>query len=341
MDNPKASTLASAGKFLGPFLPAVVVFLVAMVWGTLASPFFLDIPVLLLHSGRYMEIGLLALAMTLVIIHGDIDLSVASNLAFSAAMLGLVYESGASIAVASVAAIAVGTTLGLFNGFLVTVVGLPSLVVTLGTLALYRGMAQIALGDQAVTGYPDGFVGADQNLVFELIPLPLTVFIVMAVLIGFLAHRTTFGFVSLMLGKNQVATMFSGLQPKMNRLIAFALSGAMAGFAAVLITARLGSTRSNLALGFELLVVTIVVLGGTDIFGGKGTIGGTVLALFAVIAVREALAIQNVNGQIQDAVIGLILVLTIAVPVAVSRLFGRVKVSRRKALLDLEKGTTQ
>jgi len=338
MVDSKVSTLASAGKALGPFVPALVVFLVAMVWGTLASPFFFDIPILLLHSGRYMEIGLLALAMTLVIIHGDIDLSVASNLAFSAATLGLVYESGASIGAASVVAIAVGTSLGLVNGLLVIVVGLPSLVVTLGTLALYRGLSQIALGDQAVTGYPETFVGADQNLVFGLIPLPLTIFLIMAALIGFLAHRTTFGFVSLMLGKNQVATMFSGMQPKMNRLIAFALSGTMAGFAAVLITARLGSTRSNLALGFELLVVTVVVLGGTDIFGGKGTIAGTVLALFAVIAVREALAIQNVNGQIQDAVIGLILLLTIAIPVAVSRLWGRAKLSRRKALLGLEKG---
>ena len=341
MNSSQASAWTSIGRLLGPFLPAVVVFFLAMLWGTLSSPYFLDIPVLLLHSGRYMEIGLLALAMTLVIIHGDIDWSVASNLAFSAATLGLVYQSGAPIAVAGVVAIIVGTVLGLINGLLVTVIGLPSLVVTLGTLALYRGLAQIALGDQAVTGYPEGFVGADQNLVIGVIPLPLTIFIVMAMLVGFLVHRTSFGFVSLMLGRNQVATMFSGMQPKMNRLIAFALSGTMAGFAAVLITARLGSTRSNLALGFELLVVTIVVLGGTDIFGGKGTIAGTVLALFAVIAVREALAIQNVNGQIQDAVIGLILVLTIAVPVAVSRLLGRVKASRRKALLDFEKGRSQ
>ncbi len=325
----------------GAFLPAIVVFAVAMVWGTVSSPYFLDVPILLLHTGRYMEIGLIALAMTLVIIHGDIDLSVASNVAFSAAIMGLVYQSGISIAIAAAVAVLVGTLLGVFNGILITLLGLPSLVVTLGTLALYRGMAQIALGDQAVTGYPEGFVGSDQYLVAGFLPLPLTVFIVAAVAVGFLAHRTNFGFGSFMLGKNAVASKFSGLRPGFNRMLAFTFSGFMAGVAAVLITARLGSTRSNLALGFELLVVTIVVLGGTDIFGGKGSVLGTVLALFAVIAVREALAIQNVNGQIQDALIGLILVLTIAVPVAVSRLVSRVQMSRRKSLLDDTKGKIQ
>lgn len=340
-ENTNVPGLRARLRSLGPFLPAVIVFVLAMAWGTVASPFFLDVPILLLHTGRYMEIGLMALAMTIVIIHGDIDLSVASNMAFSAAVLGLTYQASGDIVLASVVGIAIGTVLGIFNGVLVTLVGLPSLVVTLGTLALYRGMAQIALGDQAITGYPDGFVGADQFLVFGLLPLPLTIFIVIAVIFGLLLHRTSFGFGSFMLGRNAAAVRFTGLQPQFNRLIAFTLSGTMAGLAAVLITARLGSTRSNLGLVFELLVVTIVVLGGTDIFGGKGSIWGTVLALFAVIAVREALAIQNVNGQIQDAFVGLILVLTIAVPAAISRLSSRVQASRRKALPDFTKGKTQ
>lgn len=326
---------------LGPFIPAATVFTLAMIWGSVASPYFLDVPILLLHTGRYMEIGLMALAMTLVIIHGDIDLSVASNMAFSAAILGLAYQASGDIVAASIVGVLTGTLLGVLNGILVTVVGLPSLVVTLGTLALFRGLAQIALGDQAITGYPDNFVGADQFLVFGLLPLPLTVFLVLTLVFALLLHRSGFGFVSFMLGRNAGAVRFTGLQPQINRFLAFTLSGTMSGLAAVLITARLGSTRSNLGLVFELLVVTIVVLGGTDIFGGKGSILGTVLALFAVIAVREALAIQNVNGQIQDAVVGLILVLTIAVPTAISRLTGRVQASRRKVLPDFTKGKTQ
>lgn len=325
----------------GPYVPAIVVFFGAVLWGTLASPFFLNVPVLLLHTGRYVEVGLLALAVTLVIIHGDIDLSVASNMAFSAAILGLTFQGTGSIFVAGAAAIITGTLLGLLNGLLVTLLGLPSLVVTLGTLALYRGMAQIALGDQAVTGYPEQFVGADQIILLGWLPLPLAIFIVASILFALLLHKTRFGFISFMLGRNATATKFTGLAPNVNRLVAFAMAGSMAGLAAILITARLGSTRSNLALGFELLVITIVVLGGTDIFGGRGTIFGTVLALFAVIAVREALTIQNINGQIQDAVIGMILVLIIAIPPAISRLGLREKLSRRKFRPDFTKGKIQ
>lgn len=336
-ENPIKSSLGPALKSINPFLPAGIVFVVAMVWGSLASPFFLNVPILVLHTGRYMEIGLMALAMTIVIVHGDIDLSVGSNMAFSAAVLGLSYQASDSILLASLIGIGAGTILGVFNGILVTVVGIPSLVATLGTLALYRGLAQIALRDQAVTGYPENFVGADQFLVFGLLPLPLTVFLLFAAVFGFLLHRTGFGFLAFMIGRNASAVRFTGFRPQHNRMIAFMLSGAMAGVAAVLITARLGSTRSNAGLIFELLAVTIVVLGGTSIFGGKGTILGTVSALFAVIAVREALSIQNVNGQIQDAVIGLLLVLTVAVPTAVSRLSGRAKLSKRRYLFDRTK----
>lgn len=335
-------SIKTAGRAVVPYAPAITVFIAAIVWGTLASPFFLNVPVLLLHTGRYVEIGLLALAMTLVIIHGDIDLSVASNMAFSAAVLGLVYQSTESLVTASIAALITGTLLGLFNGVLVAVVGLPSLVVTLGTLALYRGMAQIALGDQAVTGYPSDFVGADQITFFGILPFPLLIFFIAAILFGILLHRTRFGFTSFLLGKNQRATLFTGLSPKFNRLVAFALAGSMAGLAAILITARLGSTRSNLGFGFELLVITIVVLGGTDIFGGRGNIMGTVVALFAVIAVREAMTIQNINGQIQDAMIGLLLVFIIALPPAISRLQrARDQLSRRRSRVDFTKGKTQ
>jgi rhamnose transport system permease protein len=148
---------ASRGR-LQQLLPAVTIFVVAVVGGAVSSPYFLDVDSLLFHTGRYVEVGLLALALTVVIVHGDIDLSVASNLAFSAAVLGLSFQAGAPIWVASLVAVATGAVLGALNGLIVTRLGVPSLVVTLGTLALYRGMAQIALGDQAITGYPSEFL---------------------------------------------------------------------------------------------------------------------------------------------------------------------------------------
>lgn len=316
--------------FLKKFLhlwPALSIVVIGLVWGALASPHFLNAGALLHNSGRYMEIAILALAMTLVIIHGDIDLSVASNLGFSAAMLGLSHSAGFSAPVAVVVALITGTLLGAFNGFLVTILRLPALVVTLGTMALYRGASQIALGEHAITGYPESFVGLDVRYFLGL-PLPLLIFLALVVGSWVLMEKTNYGIEARMSGLNASAVQFSGIKVARNRFVAFALSGLMAGVGAVLITSRLGSTLSNVGLGMELLVITVVVLGGTNIFGGYGTISGTVMAVIAVFIVREALAINNVNGQIQDSVIGLILALTISTPYVISKV--RSVLERRK-----------
>lgn len=314
-----------------PYLPSIFVLIAAMVYGTVSSQYFLNFGALLVNTGRYVEIGLLALALTIVIINGDIDLSVASNLAVSAATLGLLVDAGVPVQFAALAALAVGVGLGAFNAVFIIGLGLPSLVVTLATLALYRGLAQIMLGDRAVTGYPPEFVGADQvSLLGDLarVPMPLVIFIGFAVLFGFLLSRTNFGLSCYLTGSNQQAARFSGIRTNRTRTTAFLLSGLMAGTAAVMLTSRLGSTLSNVGLGLELLAITVVVLGGTDIFGGRGTILGTVIALFAVMAVRESLVISNVNGQIQDALVGVILIAAIVVPLSVARIRKRITAKR-------------
>lgn len=316
---------------LVPYLPSVVILIAAMVYGTVSSPYFLNFTALVVNTGRYVEIGLLALALTVVIINGDIDLSVASNLAVSAATMGLMVEGGVAIEIAALAALAVGVGLGAINAVFIVGLGLPSLVVTLATLALYRGLAQIMLGDNAVTAYPDGFIGADQTSVlgdaFRL-PMPLVMFLGFAILFSFLLTRTNFGLSCYLTGSNQRAARFSGIKTDRTRATAFLLAGLMAGAAAVMLTSRLGSTLSNVGLGLELLAITVVVLGGTDIFGGRGTILGTVIALFAVMAVRESLVISNVNGQVQDAVVGVILIVAIVVPLAVARFRARATARR-------------
>ena len=307
---------------LGVYLPSIIILITAVIYGSISSPYFLDFGSLLVNTGRYVEIGLLALALTVVIINGDIDLSVASNLAVSAATMGLLVESGVPIQLAALAALGVGLGLGAINAAFIVGLGLPSLVVTLATLALYRGLAQIMLGDRAVTSYPEEFVGADQaSLLGEVlrVPFPLVLFIGFALLFGFLLRRTNFGLACYLTGSNQQAARFSGIKTDRTRTTAFLLCGLMAGTAAIMLTSRLGSTLSNVGLGIELLAITVVVLGGTDIFGGRGTILGTVVALFAVMAVRESLAISNVNGQVQDAVLGAILIAAIVVPLAVTR----------------------
>jgi rhamnose transport system permease protein len=242
---------------------------------------------------------------------------VASTLAASAGVLAKLFESGVPILWCCVASIFTGFVLGLINGLIVIKFGLPSLVVTLATLALYRGLTQVMLGDGVVADYPESFVGFDQRLVIggtPGLPAPLALFIVAAIIFYYILHRSNYGLKNIMSGSNPSSSNFSGISVDRVRLLAFALSGTVAGICAVMITSRLGSTISNVGLGLELLAITAVVLGGTDIFGGRGAISGTVVALFAIMAVREALVIQDINGQVQDAAIGLLLILTVLVP---------------------------
>jgi rhamnose transport system permease protein len=308
----------SLGRTVPSYLMGpIVIFIAAMVYGTVGSPYFLDVSSLVFNTGRYMEIGLLALALTIVIINGDIDLSVASNLAASAAVLAKLFSHGVPIVLCCVAAILTGLILGTINGLIITKFGVPSLVVTLATLALYRGLAQVMLGDAVVTGYPDSFLGFDQRFLISGspgLPAPLALFAVAVAVFYFLLHRSNFGLLNVMSGSNSSASRFSGIRVDSVRLIAFATSGLVSGVCAVMITSRLGSTQSNIGSGLELLAITVVVLGGTDIFGGRGSIAGTAVALFAIMAVRESLVIQNINGQVQDAAVGLLLILTVLLP---------------------------
>jgi len=295
----------------------ILILVIAMIYGSLGSEYFLQPSSIIFNTGRYIEIGLLALALTFVIINGDIDLSVASTLAASAGVLAKLFAGGVPIFWCCVAAIFTGFVLGLINGLIVIKFGLPSLVVTLATLALYRGLTQVMLGDGVVANYPDNFVGFDQRLVIggdPGLPAPLALFIVASLIFYYVLHRSNYGIKNIMSGSNASSSKFSGISVNNVRLIAFSVSGTVSGICAVMITSRLGSTISNVGLGLELLAITVVVLGGTDIFGGRGAISGTVVSLFAIMAVREALVIQDINGQVQDAAIGLLLILTVLVP---------------------------
>ena len=312
-----ASVRNSRFKVPGHLIGPIAIFVVAMAYGSIGSPYFLDPTSLIFNTGRYVEIGLIALALTLVIINGDIDLSVASNLAASAAVMAKLYSHGIPIYICCLAAIVTGLLLGFLNGFIVIKFGLPSLVVTLATLALYRGLAQVMLGDQVVADYPESFIGMDQKMLVSFgpgLPIPLAIFAIASVIFYFVLHRSNFGLLNVMVGSNASASKFSGIKVDTVRLSAFATSGLITGICAVMMTSRLGVTISNVGLGVELLAITVVVLGGTDIFGGRGTISGTVVALFAIMAVRESLVMQDVNGQVQDAAIGLLLILTVLVP---------------------------
>ena len=298
---------------------AVAIFVV----NSLASPYFLNAWSLSDLTFNFTEKGLIALAMALLIISGEIDLSVAAIIALASTLMGMALQAGADTPMLIAIGISTGLLCGAFNGLLVTGLGLPSIVVTIGTMSLFRGIAFIILGDQAFKGYPESFAFFGQGYVWWVVSIELTLFLIAALVYWFLLHRTSFGRRVFAIGNNPVAAQFSGVRVARVKFILFCLTGLMAGVASVLITSRLGSTRPSIAQGYELEVITMVVLGGVSILGGAGSIVGVVLAALIMGMVTFGFGLLNVPGIVMSIFIGLLLILVIALPIIWRRLFGR------------------
>ena len=296
----------------------VILFAVAVgvfVFNSLASDYFLDPWNLSDATFNFTEKATIALAMTLLIIAAEIDLSVASVIALCSVAMGAAAQTGMGGWGLAGIGILTGAGAGAFNGFLVTRFALPSIVVTIGTLSLFRGIAYVVLGDGVYKGYPSDFTFFGQGYVWWVISFELVVFLVMAVIFGFLLHKTVFGRWIFMIGNNPVAAEFSGIHVRRVKFILFVMSGVMAGVAAVMLTSRVGSTRPSIALGWELEIVTMVVLGGVSILGGAGSIAGVVIAAFLMGLVTFGLGLLNVPGIVMSIVIGVMLISVIALPV--------------------------
>jgi rhamnose transport system permease protein len=298
---------------------AVAIFVI----NSLASPYFLNAWSLSDLTFNFTEKGLIALAMALLIISGEIDLSVAAIIALASTMMGMALQAGADTPMLVAIGIGTGLLCGAFNGLLVTGLGLPSIVVTIGTMSLFRGVAFIILGDQAFKGYPASFAFFGQGYVWWVVSFELTLFLAAALVYWFVLHRTSFGRRVFAIGNNPVAAQFSGVRVARVKFILFCLTGLMAGVASVLITSRLGSTRPSIAQGYELEVITMVVLGGVSILGGAGSIVGVVLAALIMGMVTFGFGLLNVPGIVMSIFIGLLLILVIALPIIWRRLFGR------------------
>lgn len=316
LDKPLSSAIFSWEALL--VVVAVAIFAV----NSFASPYFLDAYSLSDLTFNFTEKGLIAFAMALLIISGEIDLSVAAIIALASTMMGMAVQAGADTPVLALIGIVVGLGCGAFNGLLVTRLGLPSIVVTIGTMSLFRGIAFIILGDQAYKGYPESFAFFGQGYVWWVVSFELALFLISAVVYWFLLHRTSFGRRVFAIGNNPVAAQFSGVRVGRIKFILFCLTGLMAGIASVLITSRLGSTRPSIAQGYELEVITMVVLGGVSILGGSGSILGVVLAAFIMGLVTFGLGLLNVPGIVMSIFIGLLLIVVIALPIVWRRLRG-------------------
>jgi rhamnose transport system permease protein len=265
-----------------------------------------------LATAEVMEVGIMALAVTLVVMTGEIDISIASVLGLSSAVLGKLFHAGFPLGGAIAAVLVLGVVAGLVNGLLVTKLGLPSLVVTLGTLALYRGLCYVVLGDQQVSNWPTWFTDFGFGTVLgTAIPWPLVLFAVLAAVLGVVLHRSWLGRAIYAIGNNEGAARFSGIRVDRIKLGLFVLSGVFAALAGVVYTARLSSASPDNGVGLELEVVATVLLGGVSIFGGRGTLVGVVLALFLIGALTSMLGLQDVSGDVQNIVIGGLLIASV------------------------------
>ena len=292
----------------------VVVAVCVFITNSLLSPHFLNAWNLSDATFNFTEKALIAFAMAMLIIAGEIDLSVASIIALSSTAMGLVMSSGAGVPLIVAAGIGTGLICGAINGVLVARMGLPSIVVTIGTMSLFRGLAYIVLGDQAFNGYSKDFAYFGQGYVWWVISFELVLFAAFALGFWALLHRSTFGRAVYAIGNNATAAQFAGIRVQRVRFILFLLTGVMSGIAAVCLTSRLGSTRPSIATGWELEVVTMVVLGGVSILGGSGSIPGVVLAAVIMGMVTFGFGLLNVPGIVMSIFLGLLLIAVIALP---------------------------
>jgi rhamnose transport system permease protein len=292
----------------------LVVAISVFIFNSFASPHFLDVWTLSDMTFNFTEKALLALPMALLIIAGEIDLSVAAIIAISSTLMGFAAQFGFQTPTLICVGLAVGLTCGAFNGALVTGLGLPSIVVTIGTLSLFRGLAFIILGDQVYKNYPTGFEYFGQGYVIWVISFELVLFLLMALAFGFLLHFTIFGRKLYFIGRNPVSTQFSGVNVRPIKFILFCLTGVMSGLVSIALTSRLGSTRPSIAQGYELEAITMVVLGGVAISGGAGTIPGVVLAALIMGLVTFGFGLLNVPGIVMSIFVGFLLIGVIALP---------------------------
>ncbi len=298
----------------------ILVFLLVVILGTNLSPYFLTGYNFSALSSDIMERALIALPMSFIVIVGEIDLSVASVMGLSGVILGTLWASGHPMWQAIVIALLVGGVAGLFNGLCVTLLGLPSLVVTLGTLALYRGLAYVIMGDKAVSNFPDAFTNFGFGKVpGTLIPQSSIIFIILAIIFVVILHFSRWGRQLYAIGNNKAAARFAGININRIKLTLFIVSGIIAALAGIIFTARFSSARPDNALGFELDVVTVVLLGGVSIMGGRGTLLGVLLAIFLIAMIRNTLGLIDISGDIQNFVIGLLLIFSVLVPNLVQR----------------------
>ena len=257
---------------------------------------------------------IVALVMAFIIINAEIDLSVASMMGLSACTLAWMFGLGIPISVAFLAGLLVGVMGGAFNAFWISKVGLPSLVVTLAMLIGFRGLARVLLEDRSIGDFPDWFDALGQQPVLGPFPLAMIIFFILLGVAIVILQYSGFGRYVYVIGNNRDVARYSGVRVNRVKTLLFIASGTISALAGLLLAARLGSVRGDLALGFELDIITMVLLGGVSIFGGSGSIYGVLISILIVLNLRNGMSLANITGHIQTGVIGILLILSVLIP---------------------------
>jgi rhamnose transport system permease protein len=291
----------------------VVLIVLAAIWSSTLSPYFLNSTNLLNSAAFFVIFALMAFGLFPIVVQGEIDISLASTLAVGAVLLARMSQAGVPLVVGLVITLAVCAALGAINGLLVAVAGLPSLAVTLGTLGAYRGIAYILAGDSGITGISAEYTQLGSTWV-AIVPATVVLALVIAAVFAVLMGTTRFGRASYAIGNSPKASRLGGIAVARNRVIAYALAGAMSGLAGLVWVSQYQSARGDNADGTILFVITAVVLGGVSIKGGSGRALGVVLALILLATLQTGMRLANVPGTSQTLVVGLLLVASIGLP---------------------------
>jgi len=292
----------------------LAILVVVVGFNAVSTPHYLQVGNLINLFHLHIEEIIVALIMTFIIINAEIDLSVGSVMGLAGCVMAFMWERKVPIEIGIAAALLTGVLVGAFNGFMVSYVGLTSLVVTLAGLIGYRGLAHVLLEDRSIGNFPEWFDRLGQQPLVGPVPLALIAFFVMLVIALVVLQNSGFGRYVYVIGNSKDAARYSGVNVRRVKMTLYIASGLISAFAGLLLAARLGSMRGDTATGTELTVITMVVLGGVSIFGGSGSLYGVLLSILIVLNLRNGMGLLNISGDTQTGVIGALLILSVLVP---------------------------
>lgn len=299
----------------------LVLVVLVTVMASINTPYFATGSNFSITAGGAIGLALMVIPMALLMIAGEIDLSIASVFGLTGVVFGLCIEGGISLPLSIVIGLVLGAAAGFINGWLTVAFGLPSLVVTVGTLGLYRGIAYILLESRSISALPVEFTTFSQSNIYgTYIPYTFVLFVLMAVIAAVVLHRGAFGRRTFAVGSSAVVSRFSGIPVRRIKITLFCLSGTIAALAGMLYAGYVSSARANNGTGLELSVIAIVLIGGVSMFGGKGSFAGVMLSLVLVTVLTSWMNLGFLPTNVQNTVIGVLMIAAVVVPVVAKKI---------------------